>query len=299
MNDSEQSPPALGTYGIEKTVGDEGASLFPILNSHAGGLPDAKELERIQAAFDKLMRGLAHMSGELTYAAYRELYERGPSVIPLLEQRILQADWQSVTRPEATRMQTALVSLLHDIDEARSRTVIGWLLARDCHPSLRGALQSILRYDGRNFRTHSIRGVRVFVANEIDASEDVPRHIDRWLANVPQEDLAGISRLYVVRRPDVADIAGYYMPVLSTITVYWSKALFGNDWLTGFLRLFTEHTLYHEIGHHVHRHTFGQQPEQEKEADRYAARRLRAHHPFLAAVARPLSRFVDCKPYRS
>ncbi|MBE9557677.1 MAG: hypothetical protein IMF08_12535 [Proteobacteria bacterium] len=195
-------------------------------------------------------------------------------------------------------MQTALVSLLHDIDEARSRSVIDRLLAQDCHPALRGVLQSIRRYDDRNFRTHEIRGVRVLVAREIDESEGVPFHMERWLANVPRGDLAGIVRLYVVLRPPVQDVAGYYMPVLSTITVYWKVSLVGSKALARLARISVEKTLYHEIGHHVHRHTFGRQPEQEKEADRYAYARLRVSRPFLTAAVRAIRLVVRPKANR-
>ena len=251
--------------------------------------------ERIEATFGKLMRGLAHMSGELIYSGYRELYELGPAAVPALERRIFQANWKTVTRPEATRMQTALVSLLHDIDEARSRDVIGRLLEQDCHPALRGALQNISRYDGSNFRTREIRGVPVLVAREIDVSEDVPFHMERWLANVPTGDLGGIVRIYVVPRRLMQDAAGYYMPFLSTITVYWKDSRLGSKSLAWLARVSVEHTLYHEIGHHIHRHTFGQDPEQEKEADRYANARLSVSHPFLTAAARAIARVARLK----
>ncbi len=282
-------PPAMGTYGIEKTVGEDGSRLFPVLGSQVRVPPDA---DTVKAAFDTLMRGLAHGSGEQTYSGYRALYEFGHAVVPALEQRILQADWKTVTRPDATRMQTALISLLHDIDEVWSRSIIDRLLEAGCHPSLRGVLNSIRRYDGRNFKVHQVRGLRVLVAREIDEPDDVRSHMDRWLANVPPEDLSGIERLYVIKRPPKADYAGQYMPILSTITVIWKDPLLGGktmEWLT---RIGIEHTLYHEIGHHVHRHTFGQQPEQEKEANRYAAARMREIHPWLARVTAAIRRIL-------
>lgn len=283
------TPPAMGTYGVEKTVGEDGSRLFPVLGSQARVSPDA---DTINAAFDTLMRGLAHGSGEQIYSGYRELYEFGHAVVPTLEQRIRQADWKAVTRPEATRMQTALVKLLHDIDEARSREIIDRLLEDGCHPSLRGVLNSIRRYDARNFRVHEVRGLRVLVAGEIEESEDVPSHMDRWLANVPPEDLAGVERLYVIKRPPKADYAGQYMPVLSTITVIWKDPLLAGRTMAWLNRVGVEHTLYHEIGHHFHRHTFGQQPEQEKEANRYAAARMRANHPWLTGVTGAIRRIL-------
>ncbi len=282
-------PAGAATFGLEKTVGKDGSRLFPVLDSQARAAPDA---EAIKAAFDKMMRGLAHGSGDQTYAGYRALYEVGHAVVPELEQRIMQADWNTVSRTDTTRMQTALVTLLHDIDEARSRDVIDRLLHAGCHPSLRGVLNSIRRYDSSGFWVHDIRGLRVLVSREIDESEDVFAHLDLWLASVPIEDLAGIMRLHVVRSPPEADYAGQYMPILSTITVIWEEPVFGGRILERLVRFGVEKTLYHEIGHHVHRHSFGRQPEQEKEADRYAAARMRANYPWLAGVAGVIRRLL-------
>ena len=254
--------------------------------------------DKLKAAFDRLMRGLAHNSGKRIYSGYHELYRLGSAAVPELERRIFEADWKTLTRPDATRMQTALVSLLHDIDEARSREVIDRLLDEGCHPAARGILNSIRRYDEGNFRIHDIRGLRVLIATEIDESESVPSHLDRWLANVPPEDLSGIERLYITIKPPVQEFAGHYMPVLSTITVYWRGSLLGRKSLAWLARVFVERTLYHEIGHHFHRHTFGQQPEQEKEADRYAFARLRVTHPYLTGAAWALQRMVGRKKGR-
>jgi hypothetical protein len=48
----------------------------------------------------------------------------------------------------------------------------------------------------------------------------------------------------------------------------------------------TEIVLYHEIGHHVHRHTFGEDPDQEREADKYAGRIFANIHPLLFRIGR-------------
>jgi Zn-dependent protease with chaperone function len=47
-----------------------------------------------------------------------------------------------------------------------------------------------------------------------------------------------------------------------------------------------ESVLYHEIGHHVRRHTLGQDPKQEKEADKYSARIMANSHHLLFRIAR-------------
>ena len=150
--------------------------------------PDA---EGVKAAFDTIMRGLSRGPGEQIYSGCRALWEFGHTMVPALEQRLQQADGATVSRPDATRMQTSLATLPHDIDEARSRKVIDWLLGENGHPALRGVLNSIRRYDGRNFTVHEILGRRVFVAKEIDKFEEVASHMGRWLADAPPEDLIG------------------------------------------------------------------------------------------------------------
>lgn len=250
---------------------------------------------QIEAAFGKFLRGLAHMSGPHINAGYRELYELGTVVVPALEERIYQADWKTLSRPEATHVQTTLVRLLHDIDEARSRQVIAALLAQDCDPVLRRILQSIRRYDSENFDTHEICNVSVYLSKAICDREGIPAQLARWLANVPAQDLAGITRLYIVPDTRHHDEAGYYMPAFSTITLYWNASGLESrlqEWLAC---LWIEKTLYHEIGHHALGHSSGQQPEQEKEADRYAHARLRTSRPVLAALARIATRLLPSR----
>lgn len=245
-------------------------------------------------AIEKLLRGLAHSSADLIYASHREIYRLGAAAIPGLERRILEADWTTLGRPELTRMMTGLVSVLHDIDEARSRPAIDQITRNGCHPAVQGILRSIARFDKNKFRVHEISGVRILESKDIEDAEQVPLFLERWLGNVPPPDLTGIERLYVIRQPAQADYAGRYMPVLSTITLIWEYPLLRWKWVDWLSRVSMEHTLYHEIGHHSCGHTFGQDPQQEKEADRYAAARLRVTHPYLVWVAKLLKPFVNC-----
>ena len=248
-----------------------------------------------EAAFDKLMRGLGHRSPKRIYSGYRELYQLGAAVIPDLERRIFEMDWKTLSRPELTRIQGALVSLLHDIDETRSREVIDQLIRDGCHPVTQSILRSILRFDQGNFRQYEIRGLRILESKDIEQEEHVPHYLDRWLANVPQEDLAGIDRLYVITPPPKADYAGKYMPILATVTMIWGNPFLGWKPPAWFTRFDMEHTLYHEIGHHVCEHTFGQDPEQERQANRYAAARLRITHPYFAWSAKLIRRVLKIK----
>jgi hypothetical protein len=83
------------------------------------------------------------------------------------------------------------------------------------------------------------------------------------------EDLKEIERIYILRSEDLS-VWGSYTPILYKIKVVWdnpSSRWSPMSWVNNFI---IESTLYHEIGHHVHRHTFGQDPDQEREADKYS-----------------------------
>jgi Zn-dependent protease with chaperone function len=50
----------------------------------------------------------------------------------------------------------------------------------------------------------------------------------------------------------------------------------------------TEYTLYHEVGHHSHRHTFGKDVGQENEADDYAKQLMHQAHTNLKRIVKLL-----------
>jgi hypothetical protein len=119
---------------------------------------------------------------------------------------------------------------------------------------------------------------------------DIQPHIHKWLTKIPPQDLLDISRLYIVRKNDISDASGKYTPTLFNITIVWDNPHDENSFLFKLFSIFTENTLYHEIGHHVHRDGFGVIPDQEREADRYAYSIFRRNHFFLGSVLQVLSR---------
>jgi hypothetical protein len=84
---------------------------------------------------------------------------------------------------------------------------------------------------------------------------------------------------------DGRDKAGSYMPILFTIDLVWCNPFSRHDPFSWILLQKIERTLYHEIGHHVHRHSIGQIPEQEQEADAYARRLMKIGHPVLGKIS--------------
>ena len=131
------------------------------------------------------------------------------------------------------------------------------------------------------------------------------KQIEKWIAKyvseVPEEDWTGIDRVYVYDeapadgRQDVS--GGYYPPGQvadgAGIAIYLSQTLGyifsfhrksrslielrNRIFLITFGKLFIEHTLFHEVGHHKYR----LQPDNEKEAGNYAHELFVKVHPFI------------------
>jgi hypothetical protein len=238
----------------------------------------------LAAAIKTLQRGLAHDSPETIYGGYRELYRAGQAAIPYITRALSQSDWNTVTRHEEIRLLNGLMALLRDIDEAESDHVIGQLLDGGCSPAVAACLRSISRFRAADYRIYDVRGTRIFESREIETQQNVAGHIQTWLTGVPSEHLDGIERIYVITRKPSQDFSGKYMPILGTIEIVWPLPILGGRWLSPLLLLEKERTLYHEIGHHAHRHSFGHDPEQEREARRYAGRLMLKRHWYYRAV---------------
>lgn len=244
--------------------------------------------EKTAAALNQLMRGLGHGGMRDTYLGYRALYRIGAEAIPAAEHLIFQRDWSTLSRPEESRILAALVSLVHDIDESASRRIIGKISAKGCKPVTRAYLESIASFTLKDYCRYKIREIDIFESKRIGHRHRVESRLRDWLSTVPAADLAGIERIYVITFSDDKEYGGKYMPLLCHITLVWRDRHHGMGPIAWFFRLLHEKTLYHEIGHHYHDHTFGQDPEQEKQANDYAYRFMRANHPWLTRIARAL-----------
>lgn len=245
--------------------------------------------DETSAALRQLMRGLSHDGMQDTYLGYKALYGRGEEVVPAIEALIFQRDWNALDRPRESHILAALVSLVHDIDESESRRIIRALKAKGCKPVISRYLDAIAGFSLENFRSYEAHGITVFESMRIGRRQRVETRLGDWLATVPAAHLEGIERIYVVTHSEDKEYGGMYMPLLCHITVVWRHRHPRVAPISWFFRLFHEFTLYHEIGHHCLGHTFGQDPEQEKQANDYAGRLIRANHPWLAKVGRVLT----------
>jgi hypothetical protein len=234
----------------------------------------------------KLMKTLswaiANDSPQATYKAYRELYQLGDSVIPAIEAQLLNYKWDDIEYGLQLKILSGLLSLVNDLDEERARELGEKIREKGCDEAVNASIKSILNFSLDDFKIYPINGVTIYQSKSLGDEPRIKKRMAAWLSMVPKKDLKEIERLYLI--PTHEKYSGTYMPILSNIMVVWDMPLSYYNPLSYFLLLRIENTLYHEIGHHVHRHTFGQDPEQEKEADRYAVKMLMETHPIFSYI---------------
>ncbi len=234
--------------------------------------------QEINEHFRTFSRGLMHSDYTIAYTGYRALYKIGPSVLPTLVESVFKCDFSDFKFKELSRYVTGLVSLIHDIDEKEGNEIINKIISNGCPDHLKHQLHSISLFSKEEYIDYQVEAIEIMEHKALGPRCEIKPFIRDWLKNIPKSDLDGIDRI-IICKPDDIEAAGTYRPILQTISIAWGDN-YGKFPLAFKIFLFlTEHTLYHEIGHHVHRHTFGQDPIQEKEANRYAARAMKVSHP--------------------
>lgn len=188
-----------------------------------------------------------------------------------------------------------MLSLVNDLNEKRAKELGEKIREKGCNEGVNACVKSILDFSLDEFKIYPINGVVIYQSKSLSVEARIKKKMTKWLSKVPNEDLKGIERLYLI--PKGESYSGTYMPILCNIMVVWGMRSYYNP-LSYFQLLWIENTLYHEIGHHAHRHTFGRDPAQEKEADRYAANILKKTHPTLALIIKTLKFILgNRKPY--
>jgi len=222
----------------------------------------------VEAALTTLIRGLTLRNRDKVYAGHRDLCRIGVPAIPQIRHAIEQSNWSKVQSSSQLRYVTGLVSVLHDIDEAESDRIVKQLKRNGCDVSVAGALDSIRAFTA-DYTQYETRGIRIFEHKDLAVKRIVRPMLEKWLMNVPQEDLTDVERIYVMRPGDLK-ASGNYTPILFSINLVWDNPCSRWNPFSWVFLLAIESTLYHEIGHHLHRHTFGQDSVQEAEANKYS-----------------------------
>ncbi len=250
-----------------------------------GNTPNLEE--EIHGHIRTLSRGLMQSNYSIAYQGYNALYRIGEPAIPHLKEIILKTDWSSTKYRELSLYLTGLVCLIHDISENEGKQVIRHIVTNGCSPHVKALLDSLSQFSEKDFIKYNVGHVAVLEHKEIIAKCAIRPLIEKWLGNIPEHDSRELVRILIVRNQDL-DAAGAYTPMLHKITLAWDDTSAANSLALKLFLLSTEHTFYHEIGHHICRHTFGQDPVQEKEAENYAAKIMSKAHPRIGRLVKLL-----------
>ncbi len=247
--------------------------------------PGNEQNQIVSRNLKKLIRGLTQDDVTEMYEGYKALFQIGASAIPQIRDVLLKFDCSKVKYPNEIRYVGGLVNLIHDTDEVEANKLVQQLKSGGCNVALAHILDSICKFTLDDYVHYRVCEVEIFEHKKLVAKQNVKAKLESWLKNVPSEDLCEIERIYILRREDLESL-GSYKPILYRINLVWinsSPRWSPMSWIDNFI---IENTLYHEIGHHVYRHTFGQEPKQEKEADDYADQIMINSKHLLFRVAR-------------
>ena len=246
----------------------------------------------INAAIKQLKRALMTRQTDLGRDAQKMLFAAGEAATEPLLRELRQINFSKKPHPLELSLVTGFCLALHDINERESEKFITNALSKRCHPAVRSSLTGILRHKTSDYRQSDYQGIQIFEHAKIDKRRNASDHVKGWLGNIPDHDVEGISRIYLIKKANWQDFHGYYAQTLSVIVLVWKEYFHPYNPLQWFVRFSHERTFYHEVGHHFHRHSeSGHVPEQEQEADAYARRLMRNAHPRLVSFAsflRPL-----------
>lgn len=229
----------------------------------------------LETVINQLKRGLVSRHYPTQAKAYKKLFESGAKSIPLLLQELQLIELKKNRRPEILVLATGLLVILHDLDEEISEKFVKNVLSEKCDETTARAFKSILRFKKSNFQETAYLDTIILEDKTIDSRHQATAHVLRWLEIIPPNDLKGVPRIYLIPYKSHYDFLGNYLPFIGVINIVWNTDNHPFDPIQLVNRFRKQITLYHEIGHHFHKHTEGGQvPEQEKEADTYAYKKL-------------------------
>lgn len=236
----------------------------------------------------RLKRGLMTSNERTTLPAYKQIFEAGAPALPVLEQELKNvAFFAEPTRVEGTRLLAGLLALHRDLDEVASDDLIDESLARQCPEILSALLRAARRMTCRDFRTSCFGDIQIWEHTSIDQRYGASTRVQGWLAELQANDIVGIRRIVITPHKPEHDAMGSYMPVLGVVSLAWTTLLPPESYFVCAANASHRFTLFHEVGHHVHKHWFGQDSEQEQDADSYAARTARSSMPFWVRICLP------------
>jgi len=243
--------------------------------------------QEIKANLNKLARGLLQNDLNGAYQSYREIYNEGPVAVPYVSKVILEHDWRHIKEKGKVRYLGGLYSLLRDIDEDYAKEISTQIINSGCDNAIKSLLNSLNRFSSEDYVNYEVAGIKVFEHRGLGSPLRIRPRLEQWIMEVPEADVRGIDRIYVVREEE-QNYSGLFRPVLNVITIVWYDRYSKFNPLSWLMLRFIKHTFFHELGHYHNEHTFGNDVEQEREADEYASMRMSISHPISSLLIRAL-----------
>jgi len=247
--------------------------------------------EKIEKNLKKLVLGLMQNHAVQVYEAHNQLCLIGSNVVPFVESEICKYRWDKINDRYKLNLLSGLLRLVQDIDENEAKRIGTKVCQAGCSAIVSSRVISITSSTKSDFVLVRERGLKVYLSKALENHKVIQAYISKWLAIIPSEDFDQIEQIFVVPESK-EDHLGFYVPILRSVQIEWSIPDRRYTPFHWFSALRHQKTLYHEIGHHVHRHTFGQDPEQESEANSYASILMRKDHPLVHALVRSLVKWA-------
>lgn len=234
--------------------------------------PADAEQGALERAIRTLKRGLMTGNDRAALPAYRQLYKAGAVALPLLDRELRKFPFtSSFEQSEGVRLLAGLLALERDLDEEASDRRLDAAISQDFSSAVKSLLRSVRRMSRNDFRRATSGNIEIWEHTTLDGRYDARLLVEKWLGEIPEAERADISRIIIKPSSLDDDWSGKYQPVLGVITLAWMTFLPPGNYLQRLINAEHRDTLFHEIGHHVYRHWYGQDPEQERQANAYAS----------------------------
>ena len=184
-----------------------------------------------------------------------------------------------------------LLALLSEVDSDAFRQEITRLRKGKLHPVHRRTLNLMAKRLDDTPSTLLAGNIPVFIADDVADPPRIIRNLQRW-SKTKGLSLENVTRVDVIAARPELDYLGKYNLFFSGIVL--TAPTTPPEGLTKwFETLRNEFTFYHEVGHHVHKHSEGGQiEEQEQEANDYARAMIRKARPILTGIGRCVGWFL-------
>lgn len=258
----------------------------------------SSETIEIKRHIKRLKQGLLTSDREIADQASIRLMGFGDKAAPVVLDELLKIDLQKNISMEAASLISGLVIVLRDLDEDVAESFITDAINQKLNPILHVELERTLRFSINNYRQSNYGNIVLLEERTIDERLNATAYICKWLSKLPKGDLIGISRIYIVNEHLDFEYHGTYTPNIANIAIVWDSSIRTFNPLNWILRFGIKDTLYHEIGHHRFKHTYGQDELQERIANEYSGEQIRRAHPTFRKLVKAINLILGRKAKR-